>query len=133
MRNDLLGKLFGHCLDGLAGVHCLQLPMPYLDHLGGAMGEVHLPMLKFRSRGSQGRAAVPLLRGYVIRFRDGRTPLGIPYVDPAMTNCLALVEAVILQMSEHGALEKELVKVGGKRMVKRVYWRSALEPETPAT
>jgi len=64
------------------------------------------------------------VRAILIRFRDGRTTLQIVRADPAMTNALELMEAVVARMKELGPIKREMINVDGIPLVRRIYWRN---------
>jgi hypothetical protein len=62
------------------------------------------------------------IRGVEIRFRDKRTPLRISRTDPGMKNAKELVEALIYRMWQKGPVDAEIINVGGKPLVRRIFW-----------
>ena len=62
------------------------------------------------------------VRGVMIRFRDGRTPLLVSRADPKMRHAQELVEAVLYRLGQFGGeLEAEVIDFEGKPLVRRVY------------
>jgi hypothetical protein len=62
------------------------------------------------------------IRGVEIRFRDKRTPLRISRTDPGMKNARELVEALIYRMWQKGPVDAEIIQLGGKPLVRRIFW-----------
>jgi hypothetical protein len=71
------------------------------------------------------------VKGVEIRFRDGRTPLRILRADPAMTNAMELIEALLYRMKEIRELDCEIVDVAGQPLVRSIHWRGE-QPNRPA-
>lgn len=62
------------------------------------------------------------VRGFVIRFADGRTPLQVCRTDPKMTNAKALMDGIVLRMSERGEIDAEVIEFDGSPLVRRIFW-----------
>ncbi len=72
------------------------------------------------------------IRGMQIRFRDGRTPLLISRVDPAMKGAKELLEAVVYRMSELAPVDAEIDREGPEPIIRRIHWkRLPPAPEVP--
>jgi hypothetical protein len=69
------------------------------------------------------------VKGVVIRFRDGRTPLSIMRADPAMTNAKELIEAILYRMSRIRELDAQIINLDGQPMVRCIHWKG--EPPAP--
>jgi hypothetical protein len=63
------------------------------------------------------------IKGIEIRFRDGRTPLRILRADPAMTNALEFIQAVLYRMSRVGDLDTKMVLLDGQPLVRNIHWK----------
>lgn len=63
------------------------------------------------------------IRGIEIRFCDGKTPLRVSRVDPAMKNARELIEAVIARMSEICPVEAEIIELRGEPIIRRIHWK----------
>jgi hypothetical protein len=67
------------------------------------------------------------IRGVVIRFRDGKTPLYVSRADPAMRNARELIQAIVYRMGQIAPLDAEVVDLEGAPLVRRVFWK---EPDS---
>lgn len=65
------------------------------------------------------------VRGFAIRFRDGKSPFQVSRADPAMQNAQTLMEGLIYRMSEAAPIEAEIIQFGGAPLVRRIYWKEA--------
>jgi hypothetical protein len=63
------------------------------------------------------------IRGILIRFQDGRTPLQVSRADPAMKNARELIEAVIYRMSQRGEVDAEVINFEDKPLIRRIHWK----------
>jgi hypothetical protein len=63
------------------------------------------------------------IKGMEIKFRDKRTPLKVLRSDPAMTNAMELLQAILFRMSEIDELDADIGEQGGRPFVRNVHWK----------
>ncbi|MCR9116602.1 MAG: hypothetical protein NXI22_06595 [bacterium] len=65
------------------------------------------------------------IRGFKIRFSNNRSPFVVCRADPAMKNAKELMEAIVYEMAQHGAIDAEIVDRDSKPLIRRIYWKAA--------
>jgi len=60
------------------------------------------------------------VRGMLIRFEDGRTPLQVTRTDPAMSQAAELIAGLVYRLAETGSVNLEWMERDGQRVVRRM-------------